>query len=79
MNNIDRSNNSNNIIMAGDDNNVWSPLRTRESVVHSNCTTFNSQRSHYKRSSPRELSNRFGLFDNEIILTGKHSLNENIT
>ena len=76
--------------MADDDNNVWSPLRTRESVVHSNCATFTSQRSHSKRSSQeieceiedssrKELSNRFGLFDNEIVLTGKQSLNENIT
>ena len=86
INNIDRSNNSNDIIMADDDNNVWSPLRTRESVVHSNCATFTSQRSRQEieceiedSSRKEELSNRFGLFDNEIVLTGKPSPNENIT
>ena len=90
MNNIDRSNNSNDIIMADDDNNVWSPLRTRESVVHRNCATFTSQRSHSNRSSQdieseindsssKELSNIFCLLNNEIVLTGKHSFNENNT
>ena len=90
MNNIDRSNNSNDIIMADDDNNVWSPLRTRSPVDHSNCASLNSQRSHSNISSKEidseigdssreEVQNRFGLFDNEIVLTCQHSVNENIS
>ena len=76
--------------MADNDNNVWSPLRTREPVDHSNYALLNSQQSHSNRSSkeveseiadssPQEVPNRFGLFDNEIVLTYKHSLNENIS
>ena len=76
--------------MADDDNDVWSPLGTREPVVHRNCDTFTSQQSYFNRSSQdieseindsssKELSNIFCLLNNEIVLTGKHSFNENNT
>ena len=72
--------------MADDEDNVWSPTRTREFVVLSNCDTFTSQRSRQDikiemddSSRKAELSNRFGIFDNEIVLTGRPTPNENIT